>query len=110
MTGKKAGVEEFINSDLIKKFFNENQEEKNYWMETFGNPIMEKGVAFLEEYTPGRESGYDGNVFVIMGNRTYFAGADFCLTIKLSNAAILVGGKGRSILSDLWKRYQRDFT
>ncbi|WP_418544046.1 S41 family peptidase [Parabacteroides goldsteinii] len=93
MTGKKAGVEEFINSDLIKKFFNENQEEKNYWMETFGNPIMEKGVAFLEEYTPGRESGYDGNVFVIMGNRTYSAGADFCLTIKLSNAAILVGEK-----------------
>lgn len=46
MTGKKAGVEEFINSDLIKKFFNENQEEKNYWMETFGNPIMERVLRF----------------------------------------------------------------
>lgn len=29
--------------------------------------------------------------FVIMGNNTYSAGADFCLAIKVSNAAILVG-------------------
>ncbi|GGJ84123.1 hypothetical protein GCM10007084_04840 [Parabacteroides faecis] len=93
MTGKKAGVEKYLKSDLVKKFFGENEAEKNYWMERFGNPIMEKGIAFMEESTPANKSGYDGNVFVIMGNKTYSAGANFCLAIKRSNAAILVGEK-----------------
>ena len=93
MTGKRAGIEEYLKSDLVKKFFNENETTKNYWLETFGNPIMEKGVAVLEESAPARESGYEGNVFVIMGNRTYSAGADFCLSIKAFKAATLVGEK-----------------
>ena len=93
MTGKRAGIEEYLKSDLVKKFFNENETTKNYWLETFGNPIMEKGVAVLEESAPARESGYEGNVFVIMGNRTYSAGADFCLSIKEFKAATLVGEK-----------------
>ena len=46
MTGKKGGVEEFINSDLIKKFFTENQEEKSYWMETFGNLLWKRVLRF----------------------------------------------------------------
>lgn len=91
MTGKKAGVEKYLKSDLVKKFFDENEAEKNYWMERFGNPIMEKGIAFMEESTPANKSGYDGNVFVIMGNKTYSAGANFCLAIKQSHAAVLVG-------------------
>lgn len=93
MTGKRAGIEEYLKSDLVKKFFNENETTKNYWLETFGNPIMEKGVAVLEESAPARESGYEGNVFVLMGNRTYSAGADFCLSIKAFKAATLVGEK-----------------
>ena len=93
MTGKRAGVEEYLKSDLVKKFFSENKTSKNYWLETFGNPIMEKGVAFLEESAPARDTSYEGKVFVIMGNRTYSAGANFCLTIKLLKAATLVGEK-----------------
>lgn len=91
MTGKKAGIEEYLASDLIKKYLDLNKDAMNRWMETFGNPIMEKGVAFLEGSSPARDSGYEGKVFVIMGNNTYSAGADFCLAIKISNAAILVG-------------------
>lgn len=93
MTGKRAGIEEYLKSDLVKKIFSENETTKNYWLETFGNLIMEKGVAVLEESAPARKSGYEGNVFVIMGNRTYSAGADFCLSIKAFKAATLVGEK-----------------
>lgn len=93
MTGKKAGVEAYLKSDLVKKFFSENKTSKNSWLETFGNPIMEKGVAVLEESAPARKSGYEGSVFVIMGNRTFSAGADFCLSIKALKAATLVGEK-----------------
>lgn len=91
MTGKKAGIEGYLASDLIKKYHDLNKDAINHWMETFGNPIMEKGVAFMEGSSPTRESGYEGKVFVIMGNNTYSAGANFCMEIKLTNAAILVG-------------------
>ena len=33
MTGKRAGVEEYLKSDLVKKFFSENKTSKNYWLE-----------------------------------------------------------------------------
>lgn len=91
MKGKKAGVEKFCQSDLTKQFFADNKAEGAQWVETFGYPIMETGVAFHEEFVPANDSGYQGKVFVLMGNSTYSAGANFCWSAKLSNAATLVG-------------------
>lgn len=38
-----------------------------------------------------KKDGFKGEVFVIMGSRTYSAGNDFCESIKLRKAGLLVG-------------------
>lgn len=91
MLGKKSGVKAFLDSDLMKHLSSENKVEADKWMQSFGYPIMENGVGYREETIPGNDSGYDGKVFVIMGNETYSSGAHFCMAIKRSNAGILVG-------------------
>lgn len=91
MTGKRAAMKELLKSDLYKKLNRENKEDLNNWLELYIHPIMEKGFAFTEDFSPARDSGYEGTVFVVMGNRTYSSAANFCLSIKQSKAAKLVG-------------------
>lgn len=61
----------------MKHLSSENKVETDKWMQSFGYPIMENGVGYREETIPGNDSGYDGKVFVIMGNETYSSGAHF---------------------------------
>lgn len=90
MTGKKKGVEMFCNSDLFRNLDKEDEEIKA-WIDNCIEPAKENGIAFSEDFIPANPSGYQGKVFVIMGNYTYSAGANFCLTGKKSKAATLVG-------------------
>lgn len=53
--------------------------------------MIKKGKLERVHKTKRKKEGFEGQIFVIMGPGTYSAGNDFCETIKLSKAGVLVG-------------------
>ncbi|MEA4915993.1 MAG: S41 family peptidase [Proteiniphilum sp.] len=53
--------------------------------------MIKRGKVERAHKTKRKKDGFEGEVFVIMGPGTYSAGNDFCETIKLSKAGVLVG-------------------
>ncbi len=53
--------------------------------------MIKKGKIERVHKEKRKKEGFEGEVFVVMGPGTYSAGNDFCETIKLSKAGVLVG-------------------
>lgn len=53
--------------------------------------LQEKGNLKSTRKFKGNKKGFDGKVFIIMGNNTYSAGHDFCEEVKWNKMGLLVG-------------------
>lgn len=80
LEGKPEGIKKIMDSKFYNKMY-----------DIVFKPVLINGFILDTTYIPSKHNGFKGNVFVIMGNKTFSAAADFCYYAKISKTAALIG-------------------
>lgn len=84
LSGKREGVKAFCK-------YREKLSGGREWVETMGKPILKDGIVSLTYQQDSQTDQFGGDVFILVGDKTYSAAFDFCAWCKRSKSGILVG-------------------